>query len=92
MVRFGGRRGLLSLSLASPLSEANGHTAFAPAATRYHVDFVAKVLQPPESTYLPPLASFLTFKNADSGSTRVQSTYLPRNSHKFGKLHKEELD
>ena len=58
--------------------------AVVPAAARLHVDFVAKVLQPPESTYLPPLAAFWYVKNGDSGSTRVQSTYLPRNSHKSG--------
>ena len=44
--------------------------------------FVAKVLQPPKSTYLPPLAAFWYLQIADSGSTCVQSTYLPRNSHK----------
>ena len=67
------------------------HAAVAPAAARYHVDFVAKVLQPPDSTYLPPLAAFWYLQIADSGTTRVQSTYLPRNSHKSGIYPQDEF-
>ena len=71
--------------------EGKFHTAFVPAAARLHADFVAKVPQPPESTYLPPLAAFWYLKNADSGIARVQSTYLPRNSHKSDIYPQDEL-
>ena len=65
-------RGVL---LARLCAIAAPHTAVAPAAARYHVDFVAKVLQPPDSTYLPPLAAFWYLQIEDSGTSVARHAY-----------------